>query len=154
MDSMTQSVAQTGSTTAAVDAIFTALLSQLPTGIVIAARDGRLELINDVARTVFDEHQRLRGLREPWVGPASAATDGLEPIHWIIARVLLTGEIVRNEEVEYLGPRDEWRTLSVSATPIPSGQGEIGHALVTFVDVTAANRFREWEPLIRSISRL
>jgi len=79
---------------------------------------------------------------------------GPEPIHWIIGRVLLTGEVIRNEEVEYLDPRDEWRTLSVSATPLHDEEREISHALVTFSDVTATKRALEWEPLIRAISKL
>jgi PAS domain S-box-containing protein len=131
-----------------------ALLTQLPMGVIIADRDGRFTLVNDPAAKLLGEHQLSHRPREPWVGPSPKIDTGLEPIHWIIGRVLLTGEVVRNEEVEYLDPRDEWRTLSVSATPLYEEQAEISHALVTFTDVTATKRALEWEPLIRAISKL
>lgn len=130
-----------------------ALVNQLPMGVVVADRDGRFTLVNDVTLKLFGEHQVSHPRREPWVGPP-IADHGLEPIHWIIGRVLLTGEIVRNEELEYLDARDTWRTLSVSATPLRDEQGDISHALVTFSDVTATKLAKEWEPLIRAISKL
>lgn len=131
-----------------------ALLTQLPMGVIVADRDGHFTLVNDAAAKLLGEHQLSHRPREPWVGLTPAYDTGPEPIHWIIGRVLLTGEVVRNEEVEYLDPRDEWRTLSVSATPIHDEQRDISHALVTFSDVTAAKRALEWEPLIRAISKL
>src|SRR5437868_6141643 len=138
--------------------ILSALLAQLPTGVVIANREGTLEQVNEVARALFGEHRRVCPVAEPWssrpVPNAAEPNDTLEPIHWIIARVLLTGEVVRNEEIQFLDVRDEWRTLCVSATPLENARGEITHALVSYIDVTATNRAREWEPLIRAISRL
>ena len=131
-----------------------ALLTQLPMGVIIADRDGRFTLVNDAAAKLLGEHQLSHRPREPWVGPTPVYDSGPEPIHWLIGRVLLTGEIVRNEEVEYLDPRNEWRILSVSATPLHDEQGGISHALVTFSDVTATKRALEWEPLIRAINKL
>jgi PAS domain S-box-containing protein len=131
-----------------------ALLTQLPMGVIIADREGRFTLVNDAAAKLLGEHQLSHRPRESWVGPTPVFDSGPEPIHWIIGRVLLTGEVIRNEEVEYLDPRDEWRTLSVSATPLHDEEREISHALVTFSDVTATKRALEWEPLIRAISKL
>lgn len=135
------------------DPVLSTLLAQLPVGVVIATRDGDLDLVNDVARTLFAEHRSMSPA-EPWVAHAGATNDVLDPIHWMIARILLTGEVIRDEEIEFVDRRDEWRTLSVSGTPLENAYGEITGALVTFVDVTAVNRAKEWEPLIRSISRL
>lgn len=135
------------------DPVLSTLLAQLPVGVVIASRDGQLELVNEVARTLLAEH-RPTNPPEPWVARVANADEVLDPIHWVIARVLLTGELIRNEEIEFLDCHDEWRTLSVSATPLEDAAGDITNALVTFVDVTATNRAKEWEPLIRSISRL
>jgi len=112
-----------------------ALLAQLPAGVIIADRDGNIELANDATRALLADHR-------------------IEPVDWIIGRVLLTGEIVRHEEVQYLDKHDEWRTLSVCATPVGETPGRISHALVTFIDITDRNRCREWEPVIRSLSRL
>jgi len=153
MYDMLETTPQRSTTTASRDPVLSTLLSQLPVGVVIATRDGELELVNDVARELFAEH-RSTNPPEPWVARAGDAGDALDPIHWVIARVLLTGEVIRDEEIEFLNRRDEWRTLSVSGTPLENGRGEIINALVTFVDVTAVNRAKEWEPLIRSISRL
>src|SRR5436190_8907020 len=135
------------------DRIFSTLLAQLQVGVVIAARNGHIELVNDAAHKLFAEHRRMHPSPEPWVAPSDANAGRLEPIHWIIARVLLTGEIVRDEEIQYRA-HDGWRTLSVNATPIEDKRRHISQALVTFIDVTAANRAREWEPVIRALSRL
>lgn len=142
-----------GTTPATRDPVLSTLLAQLPVGVVIATHDGELELVNDVARALFAEHRRGKPA-EPWVARAGGPNDVLDPIHWVIARILLTGEVIRDEEIEFVDRRDEWRTLSVSGTPLENAYGEITGALVTFVDVTAVNRAKEWEPLIRSISRL
>jgi len=135
------------------DPVLSTLLAQLPVGVVIATRDGTLEVVNDVARTLLAEHRRTKP-PEPWVARRVDASEAVDPIHWVIARVLLTGELIRDEEIEFLDCRDEWRTLSVSGTPLEDARGEITSALVTFVDVTATKRAKEWEPLIRAISRL
>jgi PAS domain-containing protein len=135
------------------DPVLSTLLAQLPVGVVIANRDGDLELVNEVAKALFAEH-RVASPAEPWVACASSAGDALDPIHWVIARILLTRELIRDEELAFLDRRDEWRTLRVSGTPLENANGEVTSALVTFADVTAVNRAREWEPLIRAISRL
>ena len=134
--------------------LFEVLLGQIGIGVIVAERDGRFSIVNDVARSLFERHCRPHPNPESWVARPPIRNEGLEPIHWIVARVLLTGEVVREEEIEFIDERDEWRTLSVSATPIADDYGEVTRALVTFTDVTAINRARDWEPLIRSISRL
>jgi nitrogen fixation/metabolism regulation signal transduction histidine kinase len=135
------------------DPVLSTLLAQLAVGVVIANRDGELEVVNDFAKALFAQHRR-RNPAEPWVARAGLASDACEPIDWVIARTLLTGELIRDEAIQFLDSRDEWRTLRVSATPLEDARGEITSALVTFVDVTDVNRAKEWEPLIRSISRL
>jgi len=153
MYDMLESKAAPSTTPAPRDPVLSTLLAQLPVGVVIATQDGDLELVNDVARKLFAEH-RLTNPPEPWVARAGATNSALDPIQWVIARILLTGELIRDEEIEFLDRRDEWRTLSVSGTALEDTRGEITGALVTFVDVTAVNRAKEWEPLIRAISKL
>lgn len=136
------------------DPVIMALMTQLPVGVIMAARDGSFEYVNDLAGALFDEHQRAHAAKEPWIAHSEYRYLGLEPIQWIIARVLLTGEIVRGEQFEYINAHNEWRCLNVSATPIDDRRGAITHALITFMDVTELNRAREWEPLIRAITRL
>jgi PAS domain S-box-containing protein len=136
------------------DPLLAALLEQVQVGIVIAARDGQFEYVNASAVALIEEQRRGRLSLEPWAALAQAPASELGPIHWIIARALLTGETIREEDVEYLDSHDEWRTLSVSATPIRDARGEVDRALVSFVDVTLRNRARDWEPVMRSLSRL
>ena len=135
------------------DPVLSTLLAQLPVGVVIAAIDGELEVVNDVARALFAEHRSTSPLMQA-LPRGGDATEAPEPINWVIARVLLTGELIRDEEIEFLDRRDEWRTLRVSATGLEDASGRITGALVTFVDVTAVNRAKDWEPLIRAISKL
>lgn len=153
MYSMLETESARSTTPTLRDPVLSTLLAQLPVGVVIAARDGGLEIVNDVARKLFAQH-RCTNPPEPWVACVGSAGDALDPIHWVIARVLLTGELIRDEEIEFLDRCDDWRTFSVSATPLEDERGEITKALVTFVDTTAVNRAREWEPLIRAISKL
>ena len=128
--------------------IISALVSQLPLGIVVASRDGQLEYVNAIASALF---ARQQGTGEK---PPRDAADALEPVRWIIGRALLTNEVIRDEEIQYLATGDEWRTLSVSATPVVSTSVGPAHVVVTLHDVTERNRGREWEPLVRSLSRL
>ena len=78
----------------------------------------------------------------------------MQAIRWIVARALLTNEVIRDEEVEYVNAHDERRTLSVSATPIGQSAAAVDRVVVTFDDVTERNRGRDWAPLVRSLSRL
>jgi PAS domain-containing protein len=125
-----------------------ALLEQLPLGIAVASRDGQLTYVNPIAATLFAEHRTANehGLR----GEAGA----LEPLRWIVGRALLTGEVIREEEIQHLDKHDEWRTLSVSATPVEPTYVGPAQVVLTFQDVTERNRGRDWEPLVRSLSRL
>jgi PAS domain S-box-containing protein len=122
--------------------VIATLLAQLPIGIAIASRDGRIEYMNEAATTLCDIRQLMHATPEPWLVTA-APPDELEPIRWIIARALLTGEVIRDEEVEYRDVEGEWRTLSTRATPVAE------HVVVSFEDVTDRNRGREWEPPLR-----
>ena len=128
--------------------IVATLLSQLPVGVLIVSHDGQLEFMNGVATTLFEAQRALHGRREPWVGPPPMLDDDLEPLHWITARAHLTGEVVRDEEIEYRDAAGDWHALSVSATPVADS------VVITFADVTASKYARAWEPLIRSLSRL
>jgi len=134
--------------------IIRALVAQLPVGIIVASPNGELEHINELARSLCERHPLAHALHDPLLAGKPEQSEMLEPIRWIIGRVLLTGEQVRDEEVEFLDSRDEWRTLSVSATPVRATDGGIAHAVITFADVTGRNQARAWEPLIRSLSRL
>jgi PAS domain S-box-containing protein len=130
------------------DPIVGALLDQLPLGIVVASRDGQLEYVNPIAAQLFAEHRRA--------ADDSTANDAvaLEPMRWIIGRALLTGEVIREEEMQYLDKGGHWRTLAVSATPVLPTYVGASHVILTFQDVTERNCGRDWKPLVESLSRL
>src|SRR3954469_25807052 len=83
------------------DPVLSTLLAQLPVGVVIANRDGALEVVNDFAKALSPQHRR-EGSPEPWVARADLASDACEQIDWAIARTLLTGELIRDEAIQFL----------------------------------------------------
>lgn len=131
-----------------------ALLEQLPVGILVAGRDGHVEYVNAIGCALVDDPRRAHETPDIRSTPLATQSPRLDPLNWIIARALLTGELIRDEEVEFLGARDEWRTLSVSATPIRDVNGDVELVVLSFADVTLHNRARDWEPVMRSLSRL
>ena len=154
MSSISETPAQDFASDLHRNPLIDALLEQLPVGIVVAGRDGRFEYVNPISERLLDEQQRAHMAPQPSLGVAEVPASELGPIHWIIARSLLIGEVIREEEVEYLDSHDEWRTLNVSATPIRDAAGEVDRVVVSFVDVTLRNRARDWEPVMRTLSRL
>lgn len=117
-------------------AILDALLSQLPIGVVIANGKGRVVIIyeNELAQTI----------RASDPGKAE----------WPMARALLLGEVVRDEEMTIVLADGTRRWLSVSATPIRGEDDNIDGAVVTFTDVTAGKQAAAWGPVIESLQRL
>jgi PAS domain-containing protein len=117
-------------------AILHALLEQLPVGVVVANGKGRIVILyeNEVA-------QRIRVSN-----PAKA--------EWPMARALLLGEVVRDEEIDVVMSDGTRRWLSVSATPIRTDANGPDGAVVTFVDITAVRQAPSWGPVIESLRHL
>ena len=113
-----------------------ALLEQLPIGIVIANGQGSVHVIH--------ENERAQQIR---------LSDSAKA-EWPVARALLLGEVIRDEEIDVVMSDGTRRWLSVSATPVRSPGGRVDGAVVTFADVTAAKRVAEWQPIIESLYRL
>ena len=114
-------------------AILHALLEQLPVGVVVANGKGRIVILyeNEAA-------QRIRVS-----DPAKA--------EWPMARALLLGEVVRDEEFDVVMSDGTRRWVSVSATPIRTDANGAEGAVVTFVDVTATRQAAAWGPVIESL---
>lgn len=117
-------------------AVLHALLEQLPVGVVVANGKGRIVILyeNELA-------QRIRAS-----DPAKA--------EWPMARALLLGEVVRDEQIDVVMSDGTRRWLSVSATPIRTDVDGPDGAVVTFVDVTAMKQAAAWGPVIESLQRL
>ena len=117
-------------------AVLHALLEQLPIGIVVANGHGPVRVIH--------ENEQARQIRLN--DPAKA--------EWAMARALLLGEVIRDEEIDVVTSDGTRRWLSVSATPIRTAGHLIDGAVVTFLDVTAAKQVSAWQPIIESLYRL
>jgi PAS domain-containing protein len=117
-------------------AVLHALLEQLPVGVVVANAEGPVRVVyeNELA-------QRIR------------MSDSAKA-EWPMARALLLGEVVRDEEINVAMTDGTRRWLSVSATPIRMEGDLIEGAVVTFVDVTASKQAAAWQPVIESLQRL
>src|SRR5438874_1225512 len=112
------------------------VLRQMPCGVMIAeAPTGTLLLANkqveEILRQPFpqaaniEEHGALHFNKQPF-----------KPEEWPLARSLATGEVVTDEEVEYVRGDGTPVFLSVSSAPILDREGRIIAAVVTFFDLT------------------
>lgn len=115
---------------AAVDS----LLDALPVGVLMVDRDGRPVYMNAAARALRIEQ--------------------LEPLHWAVTRALLTEDVVREDEIEVVGPDDTRRWLGAHVIPVRKPGHGVSAALVTLVDVTSQARMATWNPIIETLANL
>ncbi|PYX09635.1 MAG: hypothetical protein DMG85_09220 [Acidobacteria bacterium] len=127
------------------------VLRQMPCGVMIAeAPTGTLLLANkqveEILRQPFpqaaniEEHGALHFNKQPF-----------KPEEWPLARSLATGEVVTDEEVEYVRGDGTPVFLSVSSAPILDREGRIIAAVVTFFDLTHR---KGTEEVLRSTEKL
>lgn len=126
-------------------AVLEALLAQLDTGVLVLDADGRVAYENEAARRLRDDGDLLADRRS---GPVTWASD------LATARALLTGERVRDEEVEYFAADGRRRWVRISATPVCDASGAVAAVVGTLVDATAAKHDAAWKPVIESLVRL
>jgi PAS domain-containing protein len=117
-------------TTAEVDS----LLEQLPVGIWVTDRNGRIVFANHAARLL--------------------RVDGLEALQWAVTRALLTEEEVIEDAIEIVATGKQRRWVSAHIRPVRVAGRGITAALVTLADVTARVRMRQWEPVFESLVNL
>ncbi len=123
-------VAAHGLTAAAVDA----LVEALPTGVLVAAADGRVVYANAAARRLDAEH--------------------VEPLRWALTRALLTEEAPEPASLTLHAGRPERRTLRWEIALARDAGGRVAGAVVALTDVTAQVRVAEWQPLVDSLMDL
>ena len=109
------------------------MLEQLPLGVLVADRDGRVVYANGAARDL---------------GLADGAA-----LRWTIMRALLTGDRVRGEAITLPTPGWPPRRLSVDVVPALRA-GAADAVVLTVADVTARSQAAEWQPLIESLMNL
>jgi signal transduction histidine kinase len=119
---------------------FDAALRQLPVGVAIAdAPSGTTSYANECA----DRLRHRSAAPAADAGRNEAEYVGLhadgrryEPHEWPLARAVTTGEVVRNEEIEFVLVDGTRRTMSVTARPVRDEAGEITAGVATFDDIT------------------
>jgi PAS domain S-box-containing protein len=120
-------------------AFLEAVIRQMPAGVIIAkAPSGQLVLGNEQVDRIWRhsfvqakdiaQYQEYRGFH-PNGQPYS-------PHDWPLARSIRTGEVVIDEETDFLRGDDTQGTMLVSSTPIHDAQGQIFAGVVTFSDIT------------------
>ena len=121
-----------------------AVLDHLPSGALVAeAPSGRIVKINDAAEQllgaplprVIGAERRYDGPVPPGFGPHRPDGRPYGPRETPLARALLTGEVVEQEDLDYRRADGTVVTLSASATPVRDSGGRIVLAISTLRDV-------------------
>ena len=122
---------------------FEAVLRQMVAGVIIAeAPSGKLILgnaqVDRILRHPFLPAAEIEGYREY----KAFHPDGrpYQPQELPLARSIRTGEVVTDEEIDYLRGDNTRGVLSASSAPIRDASGGIVAAVVTFYDITERKR--------------
>ncbi|MHB1951776.1 MAG: MEDS domain-containing protein [Acidiferrobacteraceae bacterium] len=129
---------ETLDTLAASRARLDAVLRQMPAGVLIVdAREGQVVLANGQIEALFS-HPFSGSWEEVRTRMAGFHADGTAyaPHEWPLARSLAHGEVVTEEEIDYVRPDGRRGALSVSSGPIRDARGGIVAAVGMFTDVT------------------
>src|ERR1700730_10254828 len=130
------------------------VLRQMPCGVMIAeAPSGKLILANkqveEILRHPFP-HAAYNEESSPYKAP-HLNKQPFKPEEWPLARSLTRGEVVTDEEIEYVRGDGTPVFLSVSSAPILDPEGRIIAAVVTFLDLTHREGTEE---VLRSTEKL
>lgn len=130
-------------TVAAAQARLQAVLEQMPAAILmIEAPTGTLALGNRQAAELFNQPFPLPFIGQNWAASYSAFRGFHEhghpyaPQEWPLARALATGEMVRDEELDFIPAHGARRTVSMSTSPIRDPAGNMIAVVAVFWDIT------------------
>src|SRR5438034_4961057 len=130
------------------------VLRQMPCGVIIAeAPSGRLILTNkQVEEILRHPFPHAANIEEYAQGKAFHLNkQPFKPEEWPLARSLTRGEVVTDEEIEYVRGDGTPVFLSVSSAPILDREGRITAAVITFFDLTHR---KGTEQVLRSTEKL
>jgi two-component system, chemotaxis family, CheB/CheR fusion protein len=124
-----------------------AVIEQMPTAVLmVETPSGKLLLGNRLASTLFEQPYPLPLIGQHWstthVALRGTHPDGRPFQHgeWPLARTLADGETVMDEEIELTGASGNRIVLSMSASPILDGAGDMVAAVAAFWNVTERKR--------------
>src|SRR5712664_1465930 len=116
------------------------VLKQLPCGVIIAnPSNGDILLTNSQAMEVFKPSTSQTGGQTLLdVLDVGFGADGRpnEPKQWLLARAVLNGEVVKDEEFEHVLSDGERRYIVANSAPVRNDRGEILAGVVALQDVT------------------
>ena len=130
------------------------VLRQMPCGVMIAeAPSGRLILTNkQIEEILRHPFPHAATVEEYAQGKAFHLNkQPFKPEEWPLARSLTRGEVVTDEEIEYVRGDGTPVFLSVSSAPILDREGRITAAVITFFDLTHR---KGTEQVLRSTEKL
>jgi PAS domain-containing protein len=110
------------------------LVEQLPVGISIVDRNGRVVFANEAGQAL--------------------AAECLETLQWLVTRALLTEEPVHEDAIEIVAKGQPRRYVSAHVIPVRVAGVGVTAAFVTLSDVTARTRMRQWDPVIETLVNL
>ncbi|MBW3570497.1 MAG: PAS domain S-box protein [Gemmatimonadetes bacterium] len=137
-------------------AFLESVLRQMPGGVLIAeAPDGRIVMHNAEAERILRHPVRPLRIGE-YAERGMLRADGtpLPPEEYPMARVLLRGETIVDQEVPYRLGDGTRATLRVSASPVVDAEGRTVAAVSTFTDVTEELRQVRKEHLLAEVSEV
>ncbi|MEW5857276.1 MAG: PAS domain-containing protein, partial [Cyanobacteriota bacterium] len=120
-------------------ALLEAVLRQMPIGAIIAeAPSGKLILGNEQVDLIWRHPFRQSSDIEEYREYQGFHADGrpYQPQEWPLARSISTGEVVIDEEIQFLRGDDTRGTMHVSSSPVCDRAGNRVAAVVTFFDIT------------------
>jgi hypothetical protein len=119
------------------------VLDQLPAAVLIAeAPSGRIIRANKKVKEILPTWMPSSDVRDYGQSVVGWTADGrrLEGEDWPLARSLLHGEVVVDEELQIQRGDGTHVWVSLNSAPVRDEDGEIVAAVVTFLDVTARKR--------------
>ncbi|MFO8006925.1 MAG: MASE3 domain-containing protein [Candidatus Brocadiia bacterium] len=123
-----------------------AVLRQLPAGVIIAAApSGRTILANEEVERIWRRPFVASETIEDYSCYPAFHADGrpYEPDEWPLARAILQGETVDEEEMDVMRDDGTLGSILTSAAPIRDEDGTVRAAVMTMHDVTERNRARD-----------
>jgi len=123
-----------------------AVLANMPAGVIIAeAPSGKLVMGNEQVERIFRHPFLKSGEIGDYKEYRGFHLDGrpYEPEDWPLARSIMLGERVKNEEVRILRGDGTYGSINVSSAPIFDGKGKIAAGVVVLDDITERKRAEE-----------
>ncbi len=127
-------------------ALMSAVMNQMLSGVAIAeAPSGRLIRLNERMSELFGFLTRSADGIEDYGRLAAHRADGtlLKAEDWPLARSILTGEVVRDEEVTIELPDGGRRILNIRSNPVTDASGQIIVAVAIVDDITERKKVED-----------